>query len=170
MPLGYEPGGWKRASISAVVHTQLRGADAGTAEPYPGCLAAPAEESQMPSIYDVIAESCAALAGRTGRTSDKVRLLQLADQWRTVPADGQGPGKKPPVAASLAGDMLLAPTPESPKKAADEIKSDPRRAKEYALDRVRDAIGVLRELGIADDTILSQLGFGAERKHRRRTG
>jgi hypothetical protein len=129
----------------------------------------------MPSIYDVIAESCAALAGRTGRTSDKVRLLQLADQWRTVPADGQGPGKKPPVAASLVGDMvnpvkLLAPTPESPKKAADEIKSDPRRTKEYALDRVRDAIGVLRELGIADDTILRQLGFRAERKHSRRAG
>jgi hypothetical protein len=134
----------------------------------------------MPSIYDVIAESCAALAARTGRTSDKVRLLQLADQWRTVPADGQGPGKKPPVAATFAGDamepvgLLARPTPKSPvsspKPSSDEIKSNSERAKEDALDRVRDAIGILRELGIDDDTIVSELGFEAERKRRRRSG
>jgi hypothetical protein len=101
----------------------------------------------MPSIYDVLAESCAALAGRTGRSSDKVRLLQLANQWRTIPADGQGPGQKPPVPASLAGDivdpvrLLARPTPKrpeaSPKPPSDEIE---KLAKEDALDRARDAI------------------------------
>jgi hypothetical protein len=87
----------------------------------------------MSSIYDVIAESCARLAARTGRTSDKVRLLQLADQWRTVPADGQGPGKKPLASPSRAGNCvdpvrLVALTPESPRerqKLAGEINSDP---------------------------------------------
>src|SRR6202020_2985306 len=58
------------------------------------------------TIYDALAQSCAALASKTGRASDKVRLLQLADQWRTVPADGQGSGKKPPFAATLAGDAV----------------------------------------------------------------
>jgi hypothetical protein len=46
--------------------------------------------------------------------------------------------------------QLLAPAAESlqerPELAADEFKSDPERAKEHALDRVR-AIGILRELG-----------------------
>jgi hypothetical protein len=118
------------------------------------------------TIYDALAESCAALAAKTGRASDKVRLLQLADQRRTVPADGQGSGKKPPFAATLAGDavepvgLLARPTPQSPV-------SNPKRAKEDALDRVRDAIGVLRELGIDEDTILDQLGFRADKKWKR---
>jgi hypothetical protein len=125
----------------------------------------------MPSIY-------VALAAKTGRASDKVRLLQLADQWRTVPADGQGPGKKPAVPASLAGDIVNpvgSPARQTPKSlgnvlksASNEIKSDPKWAKEDALDRVGDAIGILRELGIDDDTILSQLGFRSKRKARSR--
>jgi hypothetical protein len=133
----------------------------------------------MPSIYDALAESCAALAAKTGRASDKVRLLQLADQWRTVPTDGQGPGKKPAVPARVAGDIVnpvgLPPRPapkilgERQKSARDEIKSNPKRAKEDALDRVRDAIGILRELGIDGNTILDQLGLRAERKVRSRT-
>jgi hypothetical protein len=56
----------------------------------------------MPSIYDTFADSFAALAAKTKRESDKVHLLQLADQWRTVPADHLGPGRKPPVPATLA--------------------------------------------------------------------
>jgi hypothetical protein len=132
----------------------------------------------MPSIYDVISESCAALAAKTGRASDKVRLLQLADQWRSVPADGQGPGKGPPVAATLAGatvqpvGLLARPPPKSPvsppKPLSDEIKSNPKWAKEDALDRIRDAIGILRELGIGEDTILKQLGLVGERKPGRK--
>ena len=54
-----------------------------------------APEVQMASIYDTFADSCAALAARSKRESDRVQLLQLADRWRTVPADRQGPGKKP---------------------------------------------------------------------------
>jgi hypothetical protein len=54
------------------------------------------------------------------------------------------------------------------KSASNEIKSDPKWAKEDALDRVGDAIGILRELGIDDDTILSQLGFRSKRKARSR--
>jgi hypothetical protein len=59
----------------------------------------------MASVYDSFADSCAALAEKAKRESDKVRLLQLADQWRTVTADRQGPAKNrqhllPPLAIS----------------------------------------------------------------------
>jgi hypothetical protein len=134
----------------------------------------------MASIYDTFADSCAALAAKTKRESDKVQLLQLADQWRTVPADRQGPGRKPPVPAALASatqnsvSRLARPAPQHPvcrpKSASDEIKglkkqleSKPKRAKERALVGAREAIGVLRELQIDDDAILNELGFRAER-------
>jgi hypothetical protein len=122
----------------------------------------------MPSIYDVLAESCAALAARTGRTSDKVRLLHLADQWRTILADRQGPCRPPSIPARLA-EPVQVPARLAPKsRGPNEIKS--KWAKEDALVKVRNAIGVLRGLGIDDDRILGQLGFGAERKHRGGTG
>jgi hypothetical protein len=47
----------------------------------------------MVSIYDTFADSCTALAAKTKRKSDQLRLLQLAGQWRTVVADRHGPGK-----------------------------------------------------------------------------
>ncbi len=89
----------------------------------------------MPSIYDVLAESCARLAARTGRHSDKVRLLQLANQWRTIPAESHGPGKKPAVPTDPSGIVnpvrSFAPTPKSPREmpklATHEIASDPKR-------------------------------------------
>jgi hypothetical protein len=132
----------------------------------------------MASIYDAFADSFAALAAKTKRESDKVHLLQLADQWRTVPADRDGPGRKPPVPAALAGaaqdsiPLLARPAPQDPvggpKLAKDEIKgrkkqleSEPNRTKEGALVRAREAIGVLRELEIDDDAILDELGFRA---------
>jgi hypothetical protein len=67
-----------------------------------------AEGFFMASIYDAFADSCGALAARAKSEPDKVRLLQLADQWRTVPADLQGPGKKPlaPVAPAPASDIV----------------------------------------------------------------
>jgi hypothetical protein len=133
----------------------------------------------MTSIYDTFADSFAALAAKTKRESDKVHLLQLADQWRTVPADRLGPGRKPPVPATLASatenavPLLARPAPQAPvcrpKSASDRIKdkkhleSNPNRAKEGALVRAREAIGVLRELEIDDDAILNELGFTAER-------
>jgi hypothetical protein len=134
----------------------------------------------MASIYDTFADSCAALAAKTKRESDKVQLLQLANQWRTVPADRQGPGSKPLVPAALASatenpvPLLARPAPQAParrpKSASDRIKdrkkqleSKPKRGKEMALVRAREAIGVLRELEIDDDAILSELGFTAER-------
>jgi hypothetical protein len=134
----------------------------------------------MASIYDTFADSCAALAAKTKRESDKVQLLQLANQWRTVPADRQGPGSKPLVPAALASatenpvPLLARPAPQAPvrrpKSASDRIKdrkkqleSTPKRGKEMALVRAREVIGVLRELEIDDDAILSDLGFTAER-------
>jgi hypothetical protein len=134
----------------------------------------------MASIYDTFADSCAALAAKTKRESDRVQLLQLANQWRTVPADRQGPGSKPLVPAALASatenpvPLLARPAPQAParrpKSASDRIKdrkkqleSKPKRGKEMALVRAREAIGVLRELEIDDDAILSELGFTAER-------
>jgi hypothetical protein len=131
----------------------------------------------MASIYDTFADSCAVLAAKTKRESDKVQLLQLANQWRTVPADRQGPGSKPLVPAALASatenpvPLLARPAPaRRPKSASDRIKdrkkqleSKPKRGKEMALVRAREAIGVLRELEIDDDAILSELGFTAER-------
>jgi hypothetical protein len=134
----------------------------------------------MASIYDTFADSCAALAAKTKRESDKVQLLQLANQWRTVPADRQGPGSKPLVPAALASatenpvPLLARPAPQAPvrrpKSASDRIRdrkkqleSKPKRGKEMALVRAREAIGVLRELEIDDDAILSELGFTAER-------
>jgi hypothetical protein len=134
----------------------------------------------MASIYDTFADSCAALAAKTKRESDKVQLLQLANQWRTVPADRQGPGSKPLVPAALASatenpvPLLARPAPQAPvrrpKSASDRMKdrkkqleSKPKRGKEMALVRAREAIGVLRELEIDDDAILSELGFTAER-------
>jgi hypothetical protein len=138
----------------------------------------------MASIYDTFADSCAALAAKTKRESDKVQLLQLANQWRTVPADRQGPGSKPLVPAALASatenpvPLLARPAPQAPvrrpKSASDRIKdrkkqleSKPKRGKEMALVRAREAIGVLRELEIDDDAILSELGFTAERAPKR---
>jgi hypothetical protein len=134
----------------------------------------------MASIYDTFADSCAVLAAKTKRESDKVQLLQLANQWRTVPADRQGPGSKPLVPAALASatenpvPLLARPAPQAPvrrpKSASDRIRdrkkqleSKPKRGKEMALVRAREAIGVLRELEIDDDAILSELGFTAER-------
>ena len=132
----------------------------------------------MASIYDTFADSFAALAARTKRESDKVHLLQLADQWRTVPADRLGPGRKPPVPATLASatenavPLLARPTPpvSIPKSANDpindrkkQLESKPKWGEEMALVRAREAIGVLRELEIDNDTILNALGFTAER-------
>lgn len=133
----------------------------------------------MASLYDAIADNCAALAAKTKRESHKVQLLQLAGQWRTVPVDRQGPGKKPPAPVAPASDTvnrvpLLTRTghqgsvgrADMQKSAIDEIKelkaqleSKSERAKAEALDKAREAIGVLRELGIDNDTILKDLGF-----------
>jgi hypothetical protein len=135
----------------------------------------------MASIYDAFADSCAALATKAKRESDKVRLLQLADQWRTVTADRQGPGKKPPapVATAPASDIVnrvpLRARPvrersvcgaDMQKSAFEEIKElkaqlerKTERAKAEALDKASEAIGVLRGLGIDNDTILKELGF-----------
>jgi hypothetical protein len=137
----------------------------------------------MASIYDALADSCAALAAKTKRRSDKVRMLQLADQWRTVPTDRQGPGKKPPAPAAPANGSarLSCPVREglvcAPKSATDEInkrkgqlETNANQAKQAALHRAREAVGVLRELGIDDDTILTNLSFRAERKPQRRRG
>ena len=134
----------------------------------------------MPSIYDVLAESCAALAAKSKREADKADLLRLADQWRTVPADRLGPGRKPPVPATLASatenavPLLARPAPQAPvcmpKSASDRIndrkkhfESKPEQAKEMALIRAREAIGVLRKLEIDDGALLNELGFRAKR-------
>jgi hypothetical protein len=142
----------------------------------------------MASLYDAFADSCAALAAKTGRKSDKVRLLRLADQWRTVPADRQGPGKKPPapVARAPTSDIVNRVTllarpvrqrsvcgADMQKSAIEEIKelkaqleSKTERAKAEALDKASEAIGVLRALGLDNDTILKELGFRGRAKDR----
>jgi hypothetical protein len=135
----------------------------------------------MASIYDAFADSCGALAARAKSESDKVRLLQLADQWRTVPADRQGPGKKPPApiapapASDIANRVTLHARPvrqrsvcgaDMPKSTIDEIKelkaqiqSKREAAATEALKKAREGVTVLRELEIDDDTILKGLGF-----------
>jgi hypothetical protein len=147
----------------------------------------------MASIYDAFADSCSSLAAKTQRQSDKARLLQLADQWRTVTGDSQGPGKKPPprIAAAPASDIvnrapLLARTVDQgsvdradmQKSVIEEIKelkaqleSKTERAKAEALEKAREAIGVLRELGVDNDTMLKDLGFrGRARAQETREG
>jgi hypothetical protein len=47
----------------------------------------------MVSLYDALADSCAALAAKAKRQSDKLRLLQLADQWRTFLQTAKDPAK-----------------------------------------------------------------------------
>jgi hypothetical protein len=142
----------------------------------------------MASIYDAFADSCGALAAKAKSESDKVRLVQLADQWRTVTADRQGPGKKPPapVAPAPAGDIMNLVTlharpvrqrsvcgADMQKSVIEEIKelkaqleSKTERAKAEALDKASEAIGVLRELGLDNDTILKELGFRGRAKDR----
>jgi hypothetical protein len=138
----------------------------------------------MPSLYDVIADSCAALAAKAKHKSDKVQLLQLADQWRTVPADHQGPGRKPPPSVTRAGDAvnrvtLLARSvrdgaTDTQKSAVEEIKelkaqpgSRTTGAKAKALEKAKEAIGILRQLGIDNNTILKGLGFQCRRGSQR---
>jgi hypothetical protein len=134
----------------------------------------------MASIYDTFADSFAALAAKSKREPDKAYLLRLADQWRTVPADRLGPGRKPPAPATLASatenaaPLLARAAPQAPvwgpKSASYRIKdrkkqfeSNPNRAKEGVLVRAREAIGVLRELEMDDDAILNELGLTADR-------
>jgi hypothetical protein len=138
----------------------------------------------MASVYDSFADSCAALAEKAKSKSDKIRLLQLADQWRTVPEDRRGPGKKPPVpprdsdAVNLVR-LLARPVEDSvgrttmQKSAIEEIKqlkaqleSKTEQAKAESLDKAREAITVLRELGIDNDAILKELGFRGGAKDR----
>jgi hypothetical protein len=45
----------------------------------------------MTSLYDFFSDNCLALAVKAKREVDKLRLLQLADQWRTTPADHEAP-------------------------------------------------------------------------------
>jgi hypothetical protein len=69
---------------------------------------------------------------------------------------------------------LARPTPQDPacgpKLASDgisgrkkQLESNFKQAKERALVSAREAIGILRELEIEDETILKELGFRAER-------
>jgi hypothetical protein len=51
-----------------------------------------------------------------------------------------------------------------------QIESKTKRTKAEALDKASEAIGVLRELGIGNDTILKDLGFQRPRgSHRGQT-
>jgi hypothetical protein len=131
----------------------------------------------MASIYDSFADSCAALAAKTKRGTDKVRLLQLADQWKSVSADGQGPGRKPPAPVTL-GDVVIRVSslsrPVHQGSGQDEyaeignprdqrleaqLETKTERAKAEALEKANAAIGFLRELGIDNETILKELAF-----------
>jgi hypothetical protein len=115
----------------------------------------------MVSLYDVIADSCSALAARTKHKSDRLQLLQLADQWRTVPGDRQGPGKKQATSVPVTDNVnrampLSRPAPRgaavSTVSASEEIDarkkqlaSQTERAQKEAVERARNAIGVLQE-------------------------
>jgi DNA repair exonuclease SbcCD ATPase subunit len=48
---------------------------------------------------------------------------------------------------------------EEIKELKAQLESRTEQAKQEALDRAREAIGVLQELGIDNDTILKDLGF-----------
>jgi hypothetical protein len=45
----------------------------------------------MPSIYDVLPESCAAVAAKTGRTSHKVRAPSVRSAAFSAPVARRGP-------------------------------------------------------------------------------
>jgi hypothetical protein len=138
----------------------------------------------MASVYDSFADSCAALAKKAKSKSDKIRLLQLADQWRTVTEDREGPGKKPPALVAPVSDIVKEVTlvarpvhqrfvcgTDMQKSAIEEIKELKARlegmaehAKAEALVKAKEAISVLRELGIDSDAILKELGFRGQAK------
>jgi hypothetical protein len=107
----------------------------------------------MASIYDVFADSCNAIAAKTKNKSDSLRLLQLANRWRTVPADRVGAGRKPPAPVALTNEILKGVHRRPGPTAL--IKS----AKAEAIDKATEAIAVLRELGLDNDTILSDLSL-----------
>jgi hypothetical protein len=141
----------------------------------------------MASVYDSFADSCAALAKKAKSNSDKIRLLQLADQWRTVTGDREGPGKKPPALVAPVSDIVnqvtLVARPvhqrfvcgtDMQKSAIADIKelkarleSMTAQAKAEALGKASEAIGALRELGLDNDAILKELGFKGRAKDRK---
>jgi hypothetical protein len=52
----------------------------------------------MTSLYDTLADGCAALAAKTKHKLDKARLRQLVEQWRSVAADQKGEAVRRPFA------------------------------------------------------------------------
>jgi hypothetical protein len=90
------------------------------------------------------------------------------------PCRRQGPGKKPPTPVARAGDVVNQETllarpvcngaTEMHKSAVEkdkELKAQPgsSTAGAKALEKAKEATGILRELGIENDAILKDLGF-----------
>jgi hypothetical protein len=75
----------------------------------------------MTSIYDTFADSCAALAAKTKRNSDKVRLQQLVEQWRSIGADQQSEALRRPFA------LVESTKPLRPTKPSGTVSRQPLR-------------------------------------------
>jgi hypothetical protein len=67
-------------------------------------------KDKMTSLYDTLADGCAALAAKTNNKSDKARLEQLVEQWRSVEADQYSEAVRRPFA-------VITPTPTAPGSA-----------------------------------------------------
>jgi hypothetical protein len=55
-------------------------------------------DGQMTSLYDTIADSCAALAAKTKNKSAKAPLQQLVEQWHSVATDQEREAVRRPFA------------------------------------------------------------------------
>jgi hypothetical protein len=77
----------------------------------------------MTSPCDTIADNCAALASKTKHKSDKARLQQLVEQWRSIAADQESEAVRRPFA--LVEPTASVPLAEPPaKKSGQPLRRD----------------------------------------------
>ena len=83
------------------------------------------------------------------------------DQSFKKPRHADGPGRRlmPAELAEAAAAMGLPVSNRRYEAETAPMESMAEQAKAEALDKAREAIGVLRELGLNNDTILKELGL-----------
>jgi hypothetical protein len=68
----------------------------------------------MTSLYDLFADTCAALASKTKHQARRPQLQQLAEQWRSIKADKENEAVRRPF-APFPGSPAEPATPTSPR-------------------------------------------------------